>query len=205
MRSLLVLVMLAGTAAADPLAKECDAQHGKPARATPDRPLKLKSSGEPLRTVAVRRYVVCGYWSGKLTRTIEHVYLYVASQDRPDAHFSTGFAGVGPRYFIECENAIQLVNGKLAYQPSCVHEMYDDKNQVHRITGVDSYKGRLTTLELAAASTSAVTLAFDATIGNPYETVHFKTTATGPVTTTVQTFDCAPQGNTKKAVPEACR
>ena len=204
MRAVLVLVMLAGTAAADPLAKECDAQHGKPVRPVADRPLKLKSTAEPIARIVVRRYVQCGYHNGVLGKTIESIYLRVESKDRADAHFSPGFPGVGPRYFVECENAIQLVKGKLAYRPSCVHEMYDDKGERHRITGVNSFKGQPTTLELAAASTSAVTLAFDATIANQYETIHLAARAAGPVSTTVQTFDCAPQGNSKKATPDAC-
>jgi len=205
MRALLVLVMLAGTAVADPLAKECDARHGKPTRATPDRALALKSTGEPLARITVRRHVMCGYENGVLARSVEHVYLYIASQDRPDAHFSTGAAGMGPRYFIECENAIQLAAGKVAYQPSCVHEMYDAKGQPNRITGVDSFRGQPTTLELVTASTTAVALAFDITIGNRYETVRLAAKAKGAVTTTVQTFDCAPQGNSKKPRPEVCR
>ena len=205
MRALIVLVMLAGTAAADPLAKECDAQHGKPTRPTPDRALALKSTGEPLARITVRRHVMCGYENGVLARSVEHVYLYIASQDRPDAHFTTGAANMTPRYFAECENAIRLVPGKLTYVPSCVHEMYDDKGAPNRVTGVYSFRGQPATLELRTATTTQIALAFDVMIGNQFETIHLAARAAGPVTTTVQAFECAPQGNSKRATPEVCR
>lgn len=208
----LVLVCASPAFAGTSLKQECDAARGKqPVTATNPLAVRLAKSSEPIRGATLQRFVQCGYRNKKFVRALESLVLTITTQDRGDVQFDTKVPGQAKSYFVECVTELGTPLGKLVkgfkgpLALSCVHRIYrTDGREPDRVTGVNSYKPEQGTLAVTARKGMTLTLRFDATVENSFETLRLDGEAAGAMSNTLQVFDCPTKNNSRAPVPPPC-
>jgi hypothetical protein len=177
------------------LERECIAQRasGSSARAGEAR-FEMERPDDRFRprSAVLNRRVLCGFRKGKLVSATEQFYLQLASEDRVNPGFTTGFPNMSERFYIVCEGGIgttlpTFVEGQTlssvdnTFTLPCGQAIYPtdvyDPAKADRITGAYSYKVRSATLYVRKGPTAerpTFDVTVDVVVANPIETLELR-------------------------------